>query len=211
MSYVAQTPLHPSLTEEMQRLWHARIPLASALDVRIVELDERNLVVAAPLAANANHMGTGFAGSLLAVASLTGWGTVIAVLGRADVAQVVVQETSASFLEPVTGDFRVRNLPDTDRASAFSTRLATRRAGVAIIVEVVQGTTRRCVRAASSRCAHELSSAESSSDFPLQRRSDRSACSAFGVRSPWVARRDSSRASAPPSPMRSTGALPDSA
>jgi len=151
MSYVAQTPLQPSLTEEMQRLWHARIPLASALGVRIVELDERNLVVAAPLAANANHMGTGFAGSLLAVASLTGWGTVVAVLGRADVAQVVVQETAASFLEPVTGDFRVHGiLPDAAARERFLDAFRRRgRARVTIIVEVVQA--QRVVMRAESR------------------------------------------------------------
>jgi len=151
MSYVVQTAPVASLSEQMEQLWHERIPLAAPLGIRIVGLDERSLVVTAPLASNANHMGTGFAGSLLAVASLTGWGAVVAVLGRVDIAQVVVQETTASFMEPVTGDFRAHGiLPDPEARERFLDAFRRRgRARVAIVVEVVQA--ERVVMRAESR------------------------------------------------------------
>jgi thioesterase domain-containing protein len=135
----------------MEELWHARIPLAAPLGIRVVRLDERSLIVAAPLAENANHMGTGFAGSLLAVASLTGWGAVVAVLGSVDLAHVVVQETTASFMEPVTGDFRAQGiLPEPEARARFLDAFRRRgRARVTIIVEVVQA--ERVVMRAESR------------------------------------------------------------
>ena len=91
----------------IERLWHDEIPLSSHLGIRLERLDPQGVELRAPLAPNRNHMGTGFAGSVLAASSLAGWATVIAVLGRVDGVNVVLQETQASFLEPVTDEFRV--------------------------------------------------------------------------------------------------------
>jgi thioesterase domain-containing protein len=140
MPYLNEPVPRLALVQEIEQLWQERIPLASQLGIRIVRLDERSLEVVAPLAANCNHMGTGFAGSLLAVASLTGWGAVVAVLERVDAGQVVVQETNASFMEPVTGDFRMyAMLPDPAARARFLDAFRRRgRARVNIVVEVVQ-------------------------------------------------------------------------
>jgi len=140
MPYEIELAPRPALVESIEQVWHERIPLASQLGIRIVRLDDRCLEVAAPLAANCNHMGTGFAGSLLAVASLAGWGAVVAVLERVDAGQVVVQETNASFMEPVTGDFRVHGLlPDADARARFLDAFRRYgRARVGIVVEAVQ-------------------------------------------------------------------------
>lgn len=138
--YVASAAPPRGLIHEIERVWQERIPLAAQLGIRIVRLDRERLEVSAPLAANSNHMGTGFAGSLLAVASLAGWGAVVSLLERVDAAQVVVQETNASFMEPVTGDFRAHALlPHPSARERFLEAFHRRgRARVAIVVEVVQ-------------------------------------------------------------------------
>jgi thioesterase domain-containing protein len=151
MSYVAAATPSRSLVEEIERVWQERIPLAAQLGIQIIRLDERSLEVSAPLAANSNHMGTGFAGSLLAVASLAGWGAVVSMLERVDAAQVVVQETTASFMEPVTGDFRAHGLlPDASARERFLEAFRRRgRARATIVVEVTQA--QRVVMRAESR------------------------------------------------------------
>jgi thioesterase domain-containing protein len=138
---VQELAIPPGLEATIEQLWRSRIPLSQQLEVRILRLDPHALELSAPLAPNSNHMGTGFAGSLLSVASLAGWGTVVVLLGSVQVAQVVVQHTDATFVEPVTADFRVRGyLPDARACEQFLA--AFRRHGrgrVTIDAEVVQG------------------------------------------------------------------------
>jgi hypothetical protein len=83
-------------------------------------------------------MGTGFAGSLLAVASLTGWGAVVAVLERVDAGQVVVQETKASFMSRDRRLPHVRHAAGRSRACVSDAFRRRGRARVSIVVEVVQ-------------------------------------------------------------------------
>ena len=51
------------------------IPLARHIGVRVVEFDGSSLALGAPLAANSNHKGTAFGGSLFSLAVLAGWVT----------------------------------------------------------------------------------------------------------------------------------------
>jgi thioesterase domain-containing protein len=138
---VEDQPIREAIGTAIEELWRERIPLSSHLGLRLVELDDRVLELAAPLAPNRNHMGTGFAGSLLAVASLAGWGAVVTMLESVDAAQVVAQEMNASFIEPVTGDFRVlAYLPSAAAREQFLRAFHRhRRARVAILTEVLQG------------------------------------------------------------------------
>ena len=133
--------LRPPLEVAIEALWREQIPLSGHLGLRLARLDDRVLELAAPLAPNRNHMGTGFAGSLLAVASLAGWGTVAAVLERVDAAHVVAQEMNASFIEPVTSDFRVlAYLPPAAAREQFLRGFHRHgRARVAVLTEVLQG------------------------------------------------------------------------
>ncbi len=99
------TRIPPELKEHLQFLWCERIPLAQAMGITIVRLDDDGLQLAAPLAPNRNHMGTGFAGSLGTVATLAGLGLAFALLGAREDTDVVLQDSRARFLEPVTDGF----------------------------------------------------------------------------------------------------------
>ena len=130
----------PGLEAAIEQLLLTRIPLAAQMAVRVLRLDEHVLELGAPLEPNRNHMGTGFAGSLLAVASLAGWSAVVTMLGSTQVAHVVMQELEASFIEPVTADFRVRvHLPEAEARTQFLS--AFRRYGrgrVSVRAEIIQ-------------------------------------------------------------------------
>ena len=133
-------PIPSALQAAIERLWQERIPLATHLQLRLVRLDDGVLELTVPLTPNRNHMGTGFAGSLVAAASLAGWGAVIAMLDSLETAHVVAQEMNASFIEPVTGDFRVRaHLPSEEIRDQFLRAFRRyRRARVTIIAEILQ-------------------------------------------------------------------------
>jgi thioesterase domain-containing protein len=85
------------------------IPLARHIGVRVVEFDGSSLALGAPLAANSNHKGTAFGGSLFSLAVLAGWGLLTAKLRERGVeGELVIQDSRVSYLVPVTGELVAR-------------------------------------------------------------------------------------------------------
>ncbi len=91
--------------ESLRAYMTARIAPARTLGVRVEAVDP--VTISAPLEANLNDKGTGFAGSLFAVAALAGWALVTrwCAAERLD-AEVVLQSSTARFLAPARADFR---------------------------------------------------------------------------------------------------------
>ena len=95
------------------------MPVTQSLGIRVVGRQDGGLVLEAPLAANINHTGTAFAGSLNAAATLAGWGTVWLLLRERGIrAHVVLQDSTVHYVRPVTGDFTARCLAPDDHAVA---------------------------------------------------------------------------------------------
>lgn len=62
--------------QQLQQLWHQKIPLSAFMQLTVQQFDGRALVCAAELAPNKNLHHSMFAGSIYALATLTGWGMV---------------------------------------------------------------------------------------------------------------------------------------
>jgi thioesterase domain-containing protein len=94
----------------------ARIPPARALGIGVEAVDP--VTIAAPLEANLNDKGTGFAGSLYSVAALAGWALLMRWCAAESLdAEVVLQGSTARFLAPARTDFRAiaHELPGAER------------------------------------------------------------------------------------------------
>jgi thioesterase domain-containing protein len=104
------------------------MPVTQRLGVHLVGIQHGAVRLRAPFAANTNHAGTAFAGSLNAVATLSGWATVWLLLRERDTrAQVVIQDSSVRYLRPVTGDFEAICTPPSHEAIAHLVESVTRR------------------------------------------------------------------------------------
>ena len=90
---------------KIEELFYGQIPITRALGVRVEEYDGERLVLVAPLAANVNHLGTAFGGSLHAVAVLSGYGLLWLELRDLD-PHIVIRDSTISYDRPVTGDLR---------------------------------------------------------------------------------------------------------
>lgn len=112
------------LLRETTEYLHAQIPLTRAMGVSIASYDGGQIVVTAPLAANHNHLGTAFGGSLSAIATLAGYALVWLELGdRA--AHVVIRESSIRYRRPVRGELRaVCRAPDAGTLAVFRSDFA---------------------------------------------------------------------------------------
>lgn len=95
--------------ERLEQQLHAGIPLARQMQVRVLTSNAQALVLGAPLDANANDKGTAFGGSLYSVAVLAGWALLSREMQARGIAcQVVIQESSVEYLEPVSAEFQAR-------------------------------------------------------------------------------------------------------
>lgn len=103
----------------LQDLVHRHIPMARAMEARVVARDERGLHLEAPLEPNANHHGTFFGGGAAALGVLAGWGMAhLKALEAGLDADVVIQRTAVRYLIPAPGALRAVALEPSDEAVA---------------------------------------------------------------------------------------------
>lgn len=118
------------------------IPLTRAMAISACDYDGKSLQLSAPLAANVNDKGTGFAGSLTALATLAGWSlTTLYARGLGEDVNVVAAESHVRYIKPVTTDFSASvDLPDILLCQRFQERLQSRgKASLPLIVRIFQG------------------------------------------------------------------------
>lgn len=95
-------------TGAFERQLLADIPLARAMQLRVVAADGDRLRMAAPLAPNINDKGCAFGGSIASLMTLAGWGLIVlrlSSLGRR--CDVYVQDSTLRYLAPVWTDLDV--------------------------------------------------------------------------------------------------------
>lgn len=129
----------------LERYLHAHIPLAVAMGVRAIDVDDDAVRLAAPLAPNVNHRGTAFGGSIAALAVLAGWGWLRARLdGRSPIPRLVVQRQVVDYLVAATAELVATcRAPSPDEWRRFERLLERRgRARLELAVEVDSAGTR---------------------------------------------------------------------
>lgn len=118
---------YDAMARQLSSWWRDGIPLVAAMGVEIETLDQHGLTLTAAAALNRNHMGTGFGGSLQALATLAGWG--ICILSLQDVAdtRVVIRRSQMEFLTPVRGVLRAHcPWPDAPALRVFRNTVSRR-------------------------------------------------------------------------------------
>jgi len=104
MSHLVPENLGPAALEAFL---HEKIPLTRAMGLRVAESSAARLVLEAPLAANVNHLGTAFGGSLHALPTLACYAALWTLLREAGIdGHVVVKRSQAFYRAPVTGALR---------------------------------------------------------------------------------------------------------
>ena len=108
-----------SFRRETERFLHEQIPITRAMGVEVAACDETGLVLTAPLAANHNHLGTAFGGSLSAIATLAGYGLLWIQLEDRN-AHIVVKSSAIRYHRPVRGIIRATcKAPDPAKLASF--------------------------------------------------------------------------------------------
>lgn len=130
------------LARELEAVLRHEIPLSRQMGLTVQGYDGVCLKLQAPLAPNINHKATAFAGSLNAVTTLAGWGTVWLLLAERGLhGTIVIQESSTRYQLPVGHDFTATcRVPQADEAERFLAGLRRRgKARLALKVEILDG------------------------------------------------------------------------
>ncbi len=105
-------PADPGL-DDLERTLHREMPITVPMGMRAVSWQDRRLAMQMPLEPNRNHQYSAFAGSLNALCTAVGWGTVFLLLreeGRPG--NIVIRRGTIRYLRPVrTADIVARGLP----------------------------------------------------------------------------------------------------
>jgi thioesterase domain-containing protein len=91
------------LLEQLQATLQREIPMCAQMGIRVRDAGPSGLVMQLPLGPNRNHQQSAFAGSLNALCTIAGWGSVFLLLkelGRE--ASIVIRRSTIKYQEPVT-------------------------------------------------------------------------------------------------------------
>jgi thioesterase domain-containing protein len=89
----------------IEELFYRVMPITRAMGVAVESYDGARLVLTAPLAANVNHLGTAFGGSLNTMAVLGGYGLLWIELQDTE-CHLVIRESAISYERPVRSELR---------------------------------------------------------------------------------------------------------
>ncbi|PAV25229.1 thioesterase domain-containing protein [Tamilnaduibacter salinus] len=97
------------------------IPLTRSLGVTLTAFSGRDIEVHAPLSLNHNHQGTGFGGSIYAVAVTAAWSLLeLWVEDQGLEGEVVIQSGAIDYGQPLSGDLLARcSLPGAEDMQRF--------------------------------------------------------------------------------------------
>jgi len=113
----------------LEDLIHQDIPLTRAMQLSVRAWDGDSLQLAAPLAANSNHKGTMFGGSLYSLCVLAGWGWLTLRLrdGDLDEGHIVIKGGQIEYPQPVIGDaVAICDAPSAEDWEKFTTQFRRR-------------------------------------------------------------------------------------
>lgn len=116
--------LPPPTLDHFHRATVAQIPILQAMGITFSDFTQSELRVDMPLAANINDKNTCFGGSIVTLATITGWGLLSLLLNREQKHfDVIIAESSTRYIAPVTSDCYARTRLNPEQASTLSQSL----------------------------------------------------------------------------------------
>ena len=116
-----------------------KIPLLQHMGIQRLDFNQQELILCAALAENINDKGTGFGGSISALATLSGWSLVtLALRQQLGDYDVVIRDSQMHYLAPATADLCCSvQMPQAQQWLVFCERLLQKgRARITLEVHV---------------------------------------------------------------------------
>jgi thioesterase domain-containing protein len=121
MSVDSQATSQSTYLRQLQATLEREIPMSAQMGIAVHDYGADGLVMRLPLGPNRNHQQTAFAGSLNALCTIAGWGSVYLLLRelRRD-GNIVIRRSTIKYQEPVTAlEIYARCLPVNSEARQY--------------------------------------------------------------------------------------------
>lgn len=94
--------------EKLQEKLYSQIPLTKLMELKIDSYSKEELFTSAPLSVNINDKGTGFAGSLLTISTISAWSVVYLLCEELNYKPpiIAIVKNTSTFNTPVTKDIK---------------------------------------------------------------------------------------------------------
>ncbi len=98
---------------ELEKTLAREMPICTAMGIEVAPWQDERLAMRMPLDVNRNHQYSAFAGSLNALCTIVGWGTIFLLLSREGLAgNIVIRRSKIRYFRPVRSEEIVaRSLP----------------------------------------------------------------------------------------------------
>ena len=122
---------------QLERYLHESIPLTRALGVKVKIASPARVLLECPLEPNVNLHGTAFGGSIVALATVTGWLWIhVYMRERKQTPKLVISESTMQYMNPVTGSFSAELRAPSDAVINSFTQTFDRRGSARIELTV---------------------------------------------------------------------------
>ncbi|WP_460529559.1 YiiD C-terminal domain-containing protein [Chitinimonas naiadis] len=128
------------MSRDWQNLLRSSMPLADAMGVEVALQHDGRIGLSVPLGPNVNDKGTGFGGSVAALATLAGWVEMQRQLDLATMGsnvEIVVQRGETRYLRPIRDTFLAIAEPPSAEAVQKFLRLYERKGLARLSIEVI--------------------------------------------------------------------------
>ncbi len=136
------------LLKKLKNKIHSEIPLTAFMNIDIKNCDDNHLLTTAPLIMNINDKGTGFAGSLSTLTTISGWGLCWLLTQEMgfENTSIVILKSDISFTTPVTRDLNCRTqIPSTQSIEILKNKLIKKGSGSLVIKSSISEDKNTCV------------------------------------------------------------------
>ena len=110
---ITDSPMDNPLLGLLQQTLQREMPITEAMGIEVASYDEQQLAMRMPLEPNRNHQYSAFAGSLNALCTIVGWGSIFLQLYQSGLTgNIVIRRGKIRYLRPVfVPEFVARALP----------------------------------------------------------------------------------------------------
>ncbi len=136
------------LLKKLKNKIHSEIPLTAFMNIDIKTCDDKHLLTTAPLSMNINDKGTGFAGSLSTITTISGWGLCWLLTQEMgfENTSIVILKSDIKFTKPVTRDINcLTQIPSSQDISTLKNKLLNKGSGSIFIKSSISEDKNTCV------------------------------------------------------------------
>jgi len=126
----------------LEKKLHNEIPMTKYMELKIDSIDENRLITTIPLKPNINDKGTGFAGSLSTLVTISAWSSCfleVTKLGY-EKSMIAIIKSDTSYKAPVTKDMKcITTIPSKEEIEILSKKLKEKgSASLKVISQIVE-------------------------------------------------------------------------